>query len=80
MKFVIDQMPIPIPDKQRKQSAYPWDQLEIGGSFFVGLGPAEVRKADTNRMMNAMRYQNAKKGKKYEMRVMGDVVRVWRVA
>ena len=55
-----------------KQSMYPWDDLSVGGSFFV---PGK----DSSEIGGALNWAAQKRGTKYTARKERDGVRVWRI-
>lgn len=65
----------PIPPDPRKK--YPFDQMEVGDSFFVPLGDNEQRVKKT--VSNCARSFGKRVGQRFSIRSDGDGIRIWRV-
>ena len=68
---------IPVPPKVMgtKAKKYPWDDMEVGDSFFVPNPPGHKR----NPLYTSAQGRNAQATAKYSCRAESDGVRVWRV-
>lgn len=62
---------IDIPEKQ-KDAKYPYEQLELGDSFFIAEG-------ELSRLCNANYREWRRSGKKFTARKIDGGVRVWRI-
>ncbi len=58
--------------RSRRRSLYPWNEMEVGDSFFV-VGKTQNNLATTSR------YHTAITGKIYSAAKEGVGVRVWRI-
>ena len=84
MRYAVDKE-IPIPDnprichinKPKKKTKYPFDEMDIGDSFFVPFEEAVPNKTVLSRIRSAMKAEYAKDFK-FIARKMNDGVRVWR--
>ena len=63
---------IPLPGDKLPHAKYPWDEMEVGDSFFANAEPSSLR--------SCARYQAGKKGHRYTIRKEGEGTRVWRTA
>lgn len=64
-----------IPLKQRR--SYPFEEMEVGDSFFVGFeegNPNNVRAA----VYSSASSYGSRHNKRFATRIQGDGVRVWR--
>lgn len=65
---------IPVPSHRGAPSKYPWEQMEVGDSFFV---PAE----DTTKNFGSLARTSGKRmGAKFTSRKLDGGWRVWRIA
>lgn len=66
---------IPVPPPNKK---WPWDTMDVGGSFFAPM------KGERVKFIRQMRVQAARAGRKYERtfqtRVTRNGMRIWRKA
>lgn len=84
IRYTVDRN-IPIPgnpkichiNKPKKKNKYPFDEMDIGDSFFVPFEEDVPNKSILNRVRNAMTAEYAKDFK-FIARQMNDGVRVWR--
>jgi hypothetical protein len=65
---------IPVTDQRRgNHRKYPWDEMEVGDSFFVpGKSP--------NTISSSANYQSKTRGWRFKVASLEGGVRVWRVA
>jgi hypothetical protein len=71
-----DNVPTPAARGYRK---YPFDDMAVGNSFFVGCAQVDS-EAEHTRISNAAWRAGHKKGKKFTVRTVEGGIRVWRVA
>ena len=64
---------IPLPPRQNRASTYPFDDLEVGDSFFI-----EGKSAKS--FGSTVQAAAKRTGAKFTTRAFDDGVRVWRIA
>jgi hypothetical protein len=67
---------IPIPPKKGGKIFFPFDEMEVGDSFFVPVKEKNMRRLVNNK---ASKYAG-KSGKKFTTRTVEGGIRCWRIA
>ena len=62
---------IEIPEARAGKRTYPWQEMEIGDSFFVKGGTYDQLNSATS-------YAGSRRNKKFVVRVVPEGVRIWR--
>lgn len=70
---------VPIPDQNRRTRKYPFNDMEVDDSFFVGCHFTDVRKIANSVSSAAIVYAKKNKGTKFTVRRFKEGVRCWRV-
>ena len=71
--MIVVEKGIELPKGRIGQQKYPWDEMDIGDSFYVAGG-------DLKRIRWAATANGSKYGRKYSVRAVDGGVRTWRVA
>lgn len=78
-KFEIEKG-IPMPEKQKKKTGaaakYPWEQMEVGDSFFIPNPPTQANGRFTSMYAVASKRYAPKR---FEQRQENGGLRIWRV-
>ena len=69
----------PPPLTLRERRRYPWDDMDVGDSFFVPVRPGETELELQTSMGSNASHTGAKRGTKYRVIQETGGVRVWRV-